>query len=128
MGETVFMVKGKPQGKARARTTRNGTYTPRKTVEYEKQVRAAYPGTWYDGAVRLKVLAFFKPPKSASKKKQAAMLGQYYTHKPDGDNVLKIVKDALNGVAYHDDAQVADEQCCRFYGTEDAIVVMLQGV
>ena len=124
----VFMLKGKPQGKGRPRVTMHGTYTPRKTVAYENAIRAAYPGGYFTGAVMLKVMAFFAPPKSTSKKKRAEMLGRYYTHKPDGDNVLKIVKDALNGIAYNDDAQVVDEQCCRFYGTEDAVVVMLQEV
>ena len=26
--------------------------------------------------------------------------------KPDADNIIKVVQDALNGVAYHDDKQV----------------------
>lgn len=34
------------------------------------------------------------------------------THKPDADNVLKLVLDALNGVAYEDDAQVV-QACVR---------------
>ena len=28
------------------------------------------------------------------------------TKRPDGDNVLKLVADALNGVAYEDDSQI----------------------
>lgn len=28
------------------------------------------------------------------------------TKKPDSDNIIKIILDALNGVCYHDDAQI----------------------
>ena len=28
------------------------------------------------------------------------------TKRPDGDNVIKVVLDALNGVAFHEDGQV----------------------
>jgi len=30
-----------------------------------------------------------------------------HTKKPDADNCLKFVKDCLNGIVWHDDAQVA---------------------
>lgn len=28
------------------------------------------------------------------------------TKKPDSDNIIKIILDALNGIAYHDDSQI----------------------
>nr|DAU61020.1 MAG TPA: hypothetical protein [Caudoviricetes sp.] len=52
-----FIVKGKPQGKARARTFYNGrlgkmqSMTPQNTVDYENLVRWSYKaagGTYYD--------------------------------------------------------------------------------
>lgn len=35
--------------------------------------------------------------------------------KPDIDNILKIVLDGLNGVAYADDKQVIEVRCRKFY-------------
>ena len=52
-----FIVEGKPQGKARARTFYNGrlgkmqSMTPQNTADYEKLVRWSYKsagGTYYD--------------------------------------------------------------------------------
>lgn len=43
-------------------------------------------------------------PKSAPKRRD----GEADTHKPDADNVLKLVLDALNGLAWVDDCQVID--------------------
>jgi len=109
---TVFEVEGKPQGKARPRVTRHGAYTPAKTRAYEKAVAAAYraqTGTYFGEAqLSVMVFAYFEPPKSVSKKKRAAMLDGTIkpTVKPDADNVAKAVCDALNGIAYRDDAQI----------------------
>jgi Holliday junction resolvase RusA-like endonuclease len=35
--------------------------------------------------------------------------------KPDCDNIVKIILDALNGVAYTDDKQVVDVRCRKCY-------------
>ena len=53
--------------------------------------------------VRLTVRVFYPRPKS--------MVGfsVWKTSKPDLDNLVKTIKDALNGVAYHDDSQVCQD-------------------
>lgn len=109
----TFTVPGEPQGKARPRVTRNGTFTPRKTAEYERRVRAAYReqcGDMFLGesALIVTIAARFEPPKSVSRKKRAAMLTGLIQpkRKPDADNIAKAVCDALNGIAYRDDAQI----------------------
>lgn len=108
----MFRVNGQPQGKARARSTRGGRYyTPEKTRRYEAAIRAAAAGCpKLEGAVRVNISAWFAVPKSWSKaKRAAAAAGNLYpTVKPDADNVAKVVCDALNGVAYHDDSQVVE--------------------
>lgn len=47
-------------------------------------------------------------PKSTSKKKAALMESGHIQHtkKPDLDNLVKFVKDCLNGVVWHDDSQI----------------------
>lgn len=109
---------GIPRGKQRPRFCRiNGrsiTYTPKQTVEYENQIRSIYSKVAnfkFERCVPLEVaiLALFEPPKSISQKARTLMLGGEIlpTKRPDGDNVIKVVLDALNGVAFHDDSQCA---------------------
>ena len=113
MTEISFTVPGQPVGKARARVTRHGTYTPATTVGYEERIIVAArsvdrPALAPEGAaVRLSILFRFAMPKSWSKTKRDCLSHNRHTQKPDLDNLLKAVKDALNGVCYFDDAQVA---------------------
>lgn len=46
--------------------------------------------------------------------------------KPDNDNIVKVVQDALNLVAYHDDVQVVDCQLRKFYSENPRVVVTIQ--
>ena len=114
-----FKIPGKAVGKGRPRVTRHGTYTPQNTVRYMNDVRNAYGDRYYFGseAVFMEVVAYFPIPKRTTKKAIQAIadMDYLYTHKPDGDNVLKAIKDALNGVAYADDACVVYESCLRKY-------------
>ena len=98
---------GKVKGKMRPRFSRvNGRmYTPRTQQEYEELITAEYKrqgGRKYSGAVRVLIVIFRQLPKSAPKKIES----DADLMKPDVDNVAKSVLDALNGVAYDDDAQV----------------------
>ena len=47
--------------------------------------------------------------------------------KPDNDNVVKIIQDALNLVAYHDDVQIVDCQLRKFYSDRPRVEVTIQG-
>jgi Holliday junction resolvase RusA-like endonuclease len=60
----------------------------------------------FAGAVELTVIAYFTCPRSKWRKREPRP-AQWHTGKPDGDNVLKAVKDAAKGVLWLDDAQVA---------------------
>lgn len=57
------------------------------------------------GAVKMVVQTWRQPPKSWSLRKQAA--AKWIAVRPDFDNTLKLIADALNRVAYEDDAQIA---------------------
>lgn len=119
-----FIVEGDPQGKARPRFSRkSGTvYTPAKTVRYERLIRKAFldaggnaiPSDCYVG---ITVDAYFQIPKSYTKGKRLACQHNINRpdKKPDIDNILKIVLDGLNGVAYADDKQVIEVRCRKFY-------------
>lgn len=107
-----FIVPGVPVGKGRPRVTKTHTYTPKRTKDYEQHVRECwmeqsnqkFPD---DTPLELIVRAYFPIPKSVSKKKHREMNGQWFLHKPDLDNAVKIVADALNGYAYADDSRIA---------------------
>ena len=112
--EMYFIVKGQPQGKGRPRFTRSGmAYTPKKTADYEQSVIEAYKqaenGCFSDGEpLDVYICALFGIPKSYSKKKiKMIQDGELLpTKKPDGDNIAKVICDALNGIAYKDDSQI----------------------
>ena len=117
-----FTIPGPPQGKGRPRFTKSGhTYTPAKTAEYEKLVQAEYirqcAGQSLHGQpVHIWIDAFFEIPKNTSKKRHSEMLiMERPTKKPDADNVIKIITDALNGIAYDDDRQIVALMFEKFY-------------
>jgi Holliday junction resolvase RusA-like endonuclease len=47
----------------------------------------------------------------------------HHTSKPDADNLIKVVKDALNSVVYGDDSQVADQRCVKAYSDRPRVEV-----
>ena len=122
-----FTIQGEPQGKARARTVRNrytGTitsYTPERTVLYEKMIAIAYKqktaAEFGTRPVVISIYAYYGIPKSWSNKKKADADREliFPTKKPDVDNIAKAVCDALNGVAYKDDSQIVRLFVHKFY-------------
>lgn len=63
--------------------------------------------------VQLSVTAYFARPKSMIWKKRP-MPTVRHTKKPDLDNVVKAVADALNGLAFVDDSQIAEVEAAKF--------------
>ena len=129
-----FWVPGKPFGKQRPRVTRTGhAFTPDKTVSYENLIRMsfvhAYPSyTTIEGPVIMKIAAAFPIPESwTKKKKEAAIKMKIYPGKPDVDNIMKIVQDALNGIAYKDDAQIYDSGVTKYYSDTPRVHVIIIG-
>lgn len=78
-----------------------------------------------NGALYVFIKAAFTPPKSTSKKKREALLGTGYCHKPDCDNIAKAILDALNGMAYDDDASVVEVAVKKVYGDVDETIVCI---
>ena len=140
MQSVTFHVPGKPQGKARARTFYNPaagkhvSHTPDNTVLYENLIKDQFLN-YADGfymergtPVTLRFVARFLPPKSVSKKKQKQMLeGEILPlKKPDMDNIVKVVADALNGVAYHDDTQVILVSAKKAYSAMEGLDITVE--
>lgn len=109
----MIVVEGKIKGKQRPRfNTKTGrAFTPKDTVSYENLIRRCYKeqsGAYLEGAIKADIYAYYKIPKSYTKKRiQAIREGKEYPcKKPDVDNIAKIILDALNNVAYDDDVQI----------------------
>ena len=135
-----FTVPGEPVAKGRARAFvragRVAHYTPEKTGNYEARVstfaqQAMSGAKPFAGAVALSVVARFSIPASWSKKRrQAAMDGlEYVTKRPDLDNVVKAIKDGMNGIAWLDDSQVVRLMDCRkVYAEQPGVDVIVAGL
>ena len=104
--QVKFNMFGKPRGKQRPRLCsvggRNIVYTPKQTIEYEKLIKASYIASskvFFERniPIEINILAYFFHKSSI----------EFATKKPDADNIIKIVLDALNKVAFYDDAQVS---------------------
>ncbi len=119
-----FSVQGKIHGKARPRVTKNGTYTPQKTKEYERLITYSYYSEYQNKykpffenmPLKMTITAYFAIPKTLKNK---IANNQYVTKKPDADNIAKIVCDALNGIIYKDDNQIAELIIKKVYTDEN---------
>lgn len=130
----VFSVPGEPVAKGRPRFSRSGAaYTPARTANYETLVRLEYErqvGEYrfpQSANLAIRVEAYLSIPKSASRKRRSDMeLGLIRPLKrPDADNLLKSVADALNEVAYRDDSQIVYAEISKRYSSRPRIEVTL---
>ncbi|PRI11915.1 RusA family crossover junction endodeoxyribonuclease [Leucobacter massiliensis] len=91
--------KGRPRAKAGQRA-----FTPKRTVDAEKRVAAAFAAT-HPGFAPLKGRLMF-----------IATFYRSTRHRVDTDNLVKLCTDALNGIAYVDDEQIEEIHAKRIYG------------
>ena len=130
-----FRIPGKVIGKGRPHFVKKTgvAITPQLTRGYESLIRdVALPlmggqSPW-EGCVRVDITAKYKIPKSWSKKdRQLAIEGKVPPKKPDVDNVVKIVLDALNRVVYLDDTQVTQCTVRKMWDEdEDSLAVYME--
>ena len=136
-----FRYYGDAVGKARPRYARRGdyvhTYTPRNTQVFEEAIKhhcktackKDFPMYPKDTPVKVDVRIAVAIPKSWSKKKREKAINDeiFPTKKPDLDNVLKSIYDAMNGFAYEDDSQICMTFAERYYtGGEPFIDVKVE--
>lgn len=140
MERITFSIPGKPFGKQRPRVVRRGNfstaYTPDETISYENLVKVMYQqaakGKRFpdDAMLDIRIIAYYGIPKSVSKKKRREMLENKIrpAKKPDWDNIGKIICDALNDVAYRDDASVVYAQVEKFYSENPRVDVTINAI
>jgi Holliday junction resolvase RusA-like endonuclease len=109
-------------------------YDPAKSRHYKEYVRLAAsehaPAALLEGPLQLVVNVYRSIPKSFSKKKTAqAEAGVIRpTSKPDVDNYVKAIKDALNKVIWKDDSQIVSVTVDKFYSQRPRIEVKVQAL
>jgi Holliday junction resolvase RusA-like endonuclease len=139
-----ILIPGEPVGKQRAKIfpikmksgfiVRRGV-TPTKTKNYETLIKELfaidYPGFIpLEGPLVLSIEAFLTIASSKSEKKKAAMASGLIvpTKKPDLDNVMKTVADALQGVAYLNDSQIADAHIKKRFSRTPSLLIRLSKI
>lgn len=127
-----FEVPGKVQAKQRPRLSRYGkVYTPGQTSSYENWIKLCFVNKY--GNIEpisqkrffIKIDVYKSVPKSITNKNKIKMLNNEIrpTVKPDADNVVKSVLDALNKLIYKDDSQVTDLLVHKYYSEEEKLVL-----
>lgn len=138
-----FTVPGVPIAKKRPRFVRRGnfvgTYNSQETEEGRfilsimDQIRTKGYGEALPlppgKAIFLSLMFTMPIPKSAPKKAvKRVNNGADWNHikKPDLDNLIKFVKDCLNGQAWKDDSQVYGVEAYKAYGVEPSTTIMIE--
>jgi Holliday junction resolvase RusA-like endonuclease len=112
----TVIINGEPVAKGRPRMTRRGfVYTPAATRKFEAHGRLSAQLAMdgrppIDVPVRIELLVELPVPASWSRRKTAdAITGHIRpTSRPDVDNYLKAILDAINTIVVADDAQVVE--------------------
>ena len=130
-----LILDGEPIGKGRPRFSR-GTghaYTPEKTARFEERLAWAAQSKMdrkplLEGELNMVVHAYFSIPKSKPQKWKTDALAWKIrpTKKPDIDNIIKGVADALNKVVYVDDTQIVVLTAMKFYSDRPRIEICIK--
>lgn len=125
-----------PVPKGRPRFSKVGgfvrSYTPKKTSDYEAQVKAIAQQAMTREPLETPLAAFLyfrlPIPKSYPKKRIAACLSglERPTKKPDLDNLAKSVLDGLNGIVYKDDSQLVSLHITKVYDRNPGVDIMIR--
>lgn len=120
------------------RMTRRGKFVDKRAIaylDYKKKIESIAKQTisksgdgLLTGPLNVKVLFYFAPPKSYTKKKRQQILdGELlYIKKPDIDNLVKGVLDGMNNVIYKDDNQIVSVTASKHYADTDYIEVFIE--
>jgi Holliday junction resolvase RusA-like endonuclease len=129
----TLTIPGEPQGKQRPRWSKWGMRTPQKTVNYETYIKELFANKYpefmpLESELTMELGIWLSIPKSTSKKKQKMMEDKIIrpAKKPDIDNIIKSVLDALEGLAFKNDNQVVTLLAWKFYSHKPQLVIRIK--
>ena len=96
-------------------------------TEYNRQVGVKFDD---DALLDMRVICYYPIAKNVSKKKRELMLkGKLRpAKKPDVNNVVKVIADSLNNVAYRDDKQIVDCIVSKYYSDNPRVEISIKTV
>lgn len=110
-----FTIYGEPVAQARPRfnSFTKRAYDPAKSSNFKKYIRCEAlkykPTKLLEGSLHLTVAIYRSMPQMSKKKAELALSEKLKPiTKPDLDNYVKSIKDALKGIMWQDDSQVTD--------------------
>lgn len=109
-------------------------FEDKKVSEYKKKIINAYKesgGKFFEKGTPLycEIYFFIETPKSSSLKKKLSLIcDERPTKRPDIDNLYKLIADALNGIAYHDDSQIVSLTLCKLWSLEPKVEIELREI
>lgn len=130
-----FEVPGTIKGKGRPRVNSytGMIYTPTTTKDYESLIEQyfilKYPKfKTLEGRLAVNIIATFNIPKSTKKADKEKMAENEISpiKKPDIDNIVKIILDAMNKFAFKDDTQITKLNVEKLYGEEEKIQIEIE--
>ena len=107
-----YIIEGVPTAQGRPRFTKRGiTYDPNKKYKNSiaAQIMCQKPVLINEGPVKIRMVFNMPKPKSYSSKLF------WHIKKPDIDNLIKAVLDALNGILWRDDSQISQISAQKIY-------------
>lgn len=128
-----IFIPGEPMWSARMRVAtirgRGRLFEPKENAHSKKHIVDHALAAWGDRPLTEEPIALtletvWEWPASWSKKKRERSRG-WKTSRPDLDNIVKIYKDALNGVVWKDDCQVVRESISKRYGDRPSSLLRL---
>lgn len=130
----TFTVYGPPKPQARHRSTKQGhMYDPSSEVKrtFMQALQEERPNNPMEGPLMILLKFYFARPKSHYNKKGLKPNAPvYYVSKGrnDFDNLAKMVCDAMNGIMYGDDGQIAKAGVMKLYDEVPRTEVTLQEI
>lgn len=113
-----------PVAKGRPRFGKGFTYTPAKTKKFESTIKQlakkAILGDPIKGALSVSVLFYMQKPKTTKNLLPVV--------RPDLDNLLKGLLDALNGIFFEDDSQICFLNAKKIYGSVGKIEISIERI
>jgi Holliday junction resolvase RusA-like endonuclease len=123
---------GDPIPLKRARSSGSLHYDPQKKEkeQIKWQIRSQFRDNPIASPISLDLIFFMPIPKSTSsiRKKQMINGSIFHCHRPDVDNLAKLILDCLNNIVYLDDSQVIEMKAKKVYSEKPGTLIRIEAL